>query len=139
MKRLPIIEVRPRTTPTIKVKTGTIIERGKFYGDSHWKMVDKVQVGKRVFKKGQIVHWTDPDCGKDPNNPEAYCEWKFKIKGFMIYDRNHIDVYPENEMGKNFETGKWEKASGYLQKIPLEDLLIPRHHWEQRRLKYSFK
>ena len=115
IKKIPVFEVKPIFGP--------ITERGQFVIGTKWKKVDKVQIGKRVFKKGQIVHWTNPDFGIDPT--DAYEEYKFKINGFMLYD-NEIDILPTNEMGFNYKTGKWEKTG--LGRISLEDI----HEFKRR-------
>jgi len=94
-----------------------IVETGEFITGTKWKKTDSIKVNNKLFKKGQMVNWEDPDFGIYED--DKFQDFKFKIGGFMIYD-HHTDVLPKNEKGRNVNTGNWESVG--LGRIPLEDI-----------------
>ena len=94
-----------------------IVETGRFISGGKWKKTNSIKVGSKVFKKGQVVNWEDPDFGVYED--DKFQEFKFKIGGFMIHDHS-IDILPRDEKGHNVNTGRWEESG--MGRIPLKDI-----------------
>lgn len=106
-----------KKTPIIDVKPIGLNDEGSFISGTKWKKYDKVKINGKTFKKGQLVHWIDPDFGISVD--DTYREYKFKIGGFMVYD-NDIDILPKDEKGKNIRTGRWQSTA--LGRVPLDEV-----------------
>lgn len=94
----------------LSIKIGKTKRVGRFISGTTYNVTDKVTINNKTFKKGQIVHWEDPD--------DLGQLYEFKIGDFFIYD-NYIDIVPKDEK-RVYETGYKKKSA--LGRIPLMDI-----------------